>query len=81
MACKIDHTRQMDLTASNLTIDVQRYITTHGYIKGIDKVRMSELIQRDFINVQKYELVMICQAFKMYLFEFEIKYSKPLITD
>jgi hypothetical protein len=78
---KLDHTRQMDMTASQLTKDVQQYITIHGHIKGIERVRMSELIQRDFLSAHNYELIQICNAFGMYLYQFEEKYSKTLIVD
>lgn len=75
MASKIDHTRQMDLTASPLTIDVQKHIVSKGQIKGISKERMSELIERDFIIAQQYELIMIAKHLGLYLFQFEEKYN------
>jgi len=75
MAKKVDSINQIDLTASLLTTDVQILVRTKGQIKGIPKERMSDLIQRDFITAQQYEIIFICNALGMYLFEFEQKYN------
>ncbi len=75
MAKKVNLINQIDLTASLLTSDVQKYVLKNGMIKGISKERLSELIQHDFITAQQFEITFICNALGLYLFQFEEKYK------
>lgn len=60
-----------------LSNDVQQQFASKR-LYGIDKERLSFLIQSQFVSVNNYELVLIARAMHLYNFQFEEKYGITL---
>lgn len=63
----------------NLKAEIQEHLKLHLTIHGFSKERLDELVLTNFLSVHSYEWRLLVKWKGMYLYEFEHRYSVPIL--